>query len=90
MPSLWPVVPWPLALRALGPGEPPVPLSVVPFESVVPPVPPEPLAPAPPEDEVPPEPPPELCAMESEMVPRTIVTTNRFRTGATRGLAEAA
>lgn len=77
MPSLWPVVPWPLALRLLGPGEPPVPLSVVPFESVEPP--PEPVAPAPPEDEAPPEPPPppELCAMESDMVPRRIVTTKK-------------
>jgi hypothetical protein len=57
----------------LGPGAPPVPLSVVPFDSVEPLVPLVPAALAPPEDDEPPEPPPELCAMANEIVPARIV-----------------
>lgn len=45
-------MPWFRAFEVLGPGEPPVPLTVLPLESVLPPAPPAPLeeaAPLPPE-----------------------------------------
>jgi hypothetical protein len=61
-PRLFPVVPWFKALDILGPGEPPVPFMVLPFESVVPAGPPPPVEPAAPELAPPPAPPPELCA----------------------------
>jgi hypothetical protein len=35
-PKLLPVVPWRRALEVLGPGDPPVPLRVLPFDSVHP------------------------------------------------------
>ena len=50
VPMLFPVVPWLRAFDVLGPGDPPVPLIVPPFESV------EPVAPLAPGD------PPEFCA----------------------------
>lgn len=37
------MVPWFRAFEVLGPGEPPVPLTVLPLESVLPPAPPAPL-----------------------------------------------
>ena len=54
-PRLLPVVPLPRAFAVLGPGEPPVPLMVLPFESV------EPAAPPAPADD-PADDPLELCA----------------------------
>jgi hypothetical protein len=59
--ALFPVVPWFKALDVFGPGEPPVPLIVLPFESVLPAAAPAPLPLAAP-PALPPEPPPELCA----------------------------
>jgi len=56
------VVPLLRAFAVFGPGDPPVPLMVLPFESVDPP-PPAPGVPA----EAPPA---ELCASEQEQVPR--------------------
>ena len=50
VPRLSPVVPWLRAFDVLGPGDPPVPLIVLPFESV------EPVAPLAPDD------PAEFCA----------------------------
>lgn len=44
--KLFPVVPWLSALDVLGPGDPPVPLIVLPFESLVPATPPAPIDPA--------------------------------------------
>jgi hypothetical protein len=38
-----PVVPWFRAFEVLGPGDPPVPLIVLPFDSVLPPWPPAPV-----------------------------------------------
>jgi hypothetical protein len=67
-------------LEVLEPGAPPVPLIVLPFESVLPV---EPLAPlelaAPPA--LPPEP-PELCATAKEKLPRSrlSITANNFMT----------
>ena len=52
-PRLLPVVPLLRAFAVLGPGDPPVPLIVLPFESVDP----DPLAPDDPADVT-----PELCA----------------------------
>ena len=43
VPRLFPVVPWFSALDVLGPGDPPVPLIVLPFESVDPGAPPAPV-----------------------------------------------
>lgn len=79
MPSLSPLVPRPFALDVLGPGEPSVPLSVVPFESVDPLVPLVPAELAPPEDDEPPEPPPELCAMANEILPARIAAVIAMR-----------
>jgi hypothetical protein len=53
------VVPWLREFAVLGPGDPPVPLMVLPFESVDPAVPPAPAAP--PVDVA-----PELCARAQE------------------------
>ena len=64
-PKLFPVVPWFKALEVLEPGDPPVPLSVLPFESVLPTAPPaplEPAAPPPPDPALPPAP----CACADE------------------------
>ena len=57
-PRLLPVVPLPRAFAVLGPGEPPVPLMVLPFERVDPTDPPAPVDPA----DDPADAPPELCA----------------------------
>ena len=78
-PRLFPVVPWFSAFDVLEPGEPPVPLIVLPFESVFPA---EPLAApelaAPPA--APPELPPELCARVKDVLPssRLRITANNF------------
>jgi hypothetical protein len=74
-PRLFPVVPWLNALDVLFPGEPPVPLIVLPFESVFPV---EPLAA--PELAAPPELPPELCARVTDVLPsiRVRITANNF------------
>lgn len=62
-PRLLPVVPCRRAFDVLGPGEPPVPFKVVPFESV------EPAAPLEPVDD-PAEVPPEVWAMAPVQAPR--------------------
>ena len=59
-PKFVPVVPLVSAFAVLGPGDPPVPLMVLPFESVDPPAPDDPAEP----------PPAELCARVQEQVPR--------------------
>jgi hypothetical protein len=46
VPMLFPVVPWLSAFEVLGPDDPPVPLIVLPFESVEPAAPPAPVDPA--------------------------------------------
>jgi hypothetical protein len=64
-PKLFPVVPWFRASDVLEPGEPPVPLIVLPFESVFPAALPAPLglaAPPAPDPELPPAP----CACANE------------------------
>jgi hypothetical protein len=67
-PRLLPVVPWLRAFEVLGPGPPPVPLRVLPFERVLPVEPVElpmavpALAPA----EPPPAAPPALCARATD------------------------
>jgi hypothetical protein len=78
-PRLFPVVPWFRALEVLEPGEPPVPLIVLPFESVFPAEPlPAPELAAPPA--APPELPPELCARVKDVLPssRLRITANNF------------
>jgi hypothetical protein len=62
-PRLFPVVPWLRALEVLGPGEPPVPLMVVPFDRAVPAAPPAPVELVPPEL-APVLPPPELLPLD--------------------------
>jgi hypothetical protein len=77
-PRLLPVVPWFSALDVLEPGAPPVPLSVLPLESVLPVTPPVPLVLA--------EPPPELplapcaCAKEQLQSNRLSITAKSFIT----------
>jgi hypothetical protein len=56
-------VPWFRAFEVLGPGEPPVPLTVLPLESVLPPAPPAPL------EEAALPPPPELGACAKVLLP---------------------
>jgi hypothetical protein len=78
-PRLFPVVPWFRALDVLEPGEPPVPLIVLPFESVFPAEPlPAPELAAPPA--APPELPPELCARVKDVLPssRLRITANNL------------
>jgi hypothetical protein len=78
-PRLFPVVPWFRALDVFEPGEPPVPLIVLPFESVFPAEPlPAPELAAPPA--APPELPPELCARVKDVLPssRLRITANNF------------
>lgn len=72
-PRLFPVVPWFNASDVLEPGDPPVPLIVLPFESVLPAAPPAlELAPPPaPEPEIPPA----LCAWASQQLPSTRTST---------------
>jgi hypothetical protein len=65
-PRLLPVVPRLRAFAVLGPGDPPVPLIVLPFESDDPAAPPAPVAPV---DE-PAEVAPELCARAHVQAPR--------------------
>lgn len=80
MPRLFPVVPWFKALDVFEPGEPPVPLMVLPFESVLPAAPAPLLLAAPPA--LPAEPPPELCAYAEDKLAnsRLIRTENSFMT----------
>jgi hypothetical protein len=72
-PKLFPVVPWLSAFEEMGPGPPPVPLMVFPFERVLPVDPPAAPVAAPALEaplELPPEAaPPELCASASEQLP---------------------
>lgn len=69
-PRLFPVVAWFSALDVFGPGEPPVPFRVLPFERVLPAAPPEPVAAPALEPAAPPAPLPELlpvlCASANE------------------------
>ena len=79
-PRLFPVVPWLSAFEVFGPGPPPVPLMVFPFERV-PPVDPLALPVAAPALEAPPAllalpAPPELCARANELLPSKKPTTN--------------
>jgi hypothetical protein len=69
-PKLFPVVPWFSALDVLGPGDPPVPLIVLPFDNVFPLEPPAPLA-----LEAPLAPPPELCPSAKEKLPSSTLRT---------------
>ena len=68
VPMLLPVVPWLRALLVFGPGEPPVPLIVWPFDNVPPGEPPAPVAApvplptAPPVELLPAAPPPAALA----------------------------
>ena len=57
VPMLLPVGPWVGAFEVLGLGDPPVPLTALPFESMDPPA-----VPPPPTDD-PAAPPPEVCAI---------------------------
>ena len=59
VPMLLPFVPFLRALEVLGPGDPPVPLMVLPFDSVDP-------------DDAPDVPPPDdaVCARATEQAPR--------------------
>jgi len=70
---LLPVVPGLSALLVFGPGEPPVPLIVCPFEKVPPAAPPEPAEAVPLVVELPPVDPPAVCANPSEELPRSKV-----------------
>src|ERR1700759_4280166 len=65
-PRLFPVVPWLSALDVLEPGEPPVPLIVLPVDRVPPVAPPAPLELAP---ALPPALPPEVWARAKELLP---------------------
>jgi hypothetical protein len=64
-PRLFPVVPWFRAFEVFGPGVPPVPLIVLPFESVLP------AAPAAPVE--PPGAPALVCAWANEQMPNNTV-----------------
>jgi hypothetical protein len=77
-PRLLPVVPWLRAFEVLGPGPPPVPLRVLPFDRVLPVEPVElptadpALAPA----EPPPAAPLALCASATEQLPSKMLIAN--------------
>jgi hypothetical protein len=77
-PRLLPVVPWFNAFEVLAPGPPPVPLIVLPLDSVVPPVAPPDAAPeAAPALDAPPAAPPALCANANEQLAINVQAINR-------------